>query len=93
MYGLVSNSQTSENIEGLAEAAPPTETDMFCLAYTHVFYPSVSVGSSALEAMSTVFHLGRMENDVNLFVLPNPFCFFFYLLLYLYLIGSLRVRL
>ena len=34
-------------------------------ACSRVFYPSVSVGSSAAETMCTVLHLGRMENDVN----------------------------
>ena len=47
------------------QAAPPTETNVFCLAYTHVFYASFSVGSSAAESMSSVFNLGWMENDVN----------------------------
>ena len=34
--------------------------------YSCVFNPSVSVSSSAAESMSTVVHLGQMENDVNL---------------------------
>ena len=33
---LVSNSQTSENVWDLAQAAFPTETNVFCLAYTHM---------------------------------------------------------
>ena len=84
--GLVSNSQTSENVWALTLAATPTRIDALCLAYTHVFYPSVSVGSSVAGSLSTVFHIGRTENDVNLFFLPNPFSFVFihcYISLYL----------
>ena len=33
---LVSRSQTSEKVSDLAQAATPTETDVCCLAYTHV---------------------------------------------------------
>ena len=82
---IVSNSQTSEIVWYLTQASPPTETDVFCL-YTHRFYPSIFVGSSAAESMSTVFCLGRMENDVNAYLLPNPFCFYLiccYISLYL----------
>ena len=39
--------------------------------YSCVFCPS----DSAAESMSTAFHLGRMQNDVNLYCLPNPFYF------------------
>ena len=40
------------------------------------FYPSVSVGSSAAEWMSLpLFHLGRMENNVNPKSLTFSFCF------------------
>ena len=52
MYGLVSHSQTSANVWDQAQAAPPpppTETDVFCQAYTQVYFSSVSVGSSAAE--------------------------------------------
>ena len=34
--------------------------------YSFVFYPMLSVGGSAVESLSTVFHLRRMENDVKL---------------------------
>ena len=43
--------------------------------YSCDFYPWVSVGSSAGESVCTILHLGRMENDVNLSFLANPFCF------------------
>ena len=69
---------------------PPSETDAFCLAYTHVFYPLVSVGSSATESMSTVFRLGRMENDVVPYFPVNPFSF---CLMYCYLSLSLFISL
>ena len=72
---LVSDSQTSEIFWELAQVAHPTENDAFCLACTHVFCSSVSVGSSAAESMSTVFRLGWMENDVNPYFLPNSFRF------------------
>ena len=39
-----------------------------------MFYPSVSVGSSAVEAVFAVLHLGRMENDIIQNFLPNLFC-------------------
>ena len=42
------------------QAALPSKTDVFSLPY-----PPVSVGGPAVESMSTIFHLGRMENDVN----------------------------
>ena len=35
-YSLVWSPQTSENVWDLAQAAPPTETDVCCLGYTHV---------------------------------------------------------
>ena len=38
--------------------------------YSCLFCPSVSVGSPAAESVFTVFHLRRMENDVN-FCLPQ----------------------
>ena len=59
---LVSKTQTSANVSDLAPAAPLTDMDAFCLACTHVFYASASVGGSAEESMSTVLHLGRIEN-------------------------------
>ena len=77
MHGLVASSQESQKVWDLAPAALSTKTDLSCLAHTHVFYTSVSVGSSDAESMPTVFYLGRMENDVDPYLLPNPFCFHF----------------
>ena len=34
--GAISNAQTSEKNGDLAQAAPATQTDVFCLAYTHL---------------------------------------------------------
>ena len=65
---------------------------VLCSVDSCVFFPSVSVGSSAAESMSTVFHLGRMENDVNLYFLYIN-SVLSYQLLYLSLIESRRVRL
>ena len=64
--------------------------------YSCLSYPLVSVGSSAAESMSIVFHLGRMENDVNLYSLPNLFwlCFIYcYISSYFSLIEIFRIRL
>ena len=91
-FSLVSDSQTSENVWDLAEAAPPTETDFFSSIYSSVFYLSVSVGSPAAESLSTISHLGRMENDVNLFFLSNPFCFRLIYSVYLSLFEGLHVH-
>ena len=96
MYGLVLNSQTSENLSHLAQAASPTAANLFCLAHIHVFYPRVSVGSSAAESISTVFLPGRIENDVNPKFLSNSLCFcllYCYISRYFYLIESLRLLL
>ena len=73
---LVSNSRTSKNVWDLAQAAPPDQNRcVLSNIYSCVFYPSLSDGSSAAESMSTVFYLGRMENDVNLYFLPKSLCF------------------
>ena len=88
MYGLVSNSQTSEKSD-LAPAAPPTETDLCGLAYTHVC--SIHRFLSAVELRSQCLPfsiLRRMANDVNLSFLPNSFCF---CLIYCHIFLSLRL--
>ena len=61
---------------------------VFSNLYSCVFSLSVFVGSSAAESMSNVSHLGRMENDVNLYFPPNPLCF---CLVYCYISLLLRV--
>ena len=61
--------------ESGASCSPDRDRCVLSSIYSCVFYPSVSVGSSAAESMSTIFHLGRMENDVSLYFLPNPFYF------------------
>ena len=38
---------------------------VMCCIYICVFCPSVFVGSAAEESISNIFHLRRMENDVN----------------------------
>ena len=48
--------------------------------FSSVFYPTVSVGSPAAESVFTVFHLGRMENDVNRYSLKSIVFFLFLLL-------------
>ena len=58
-----------------AGCSPDRHRCLLSIVYPCEFYPSVFVGSSSAESMSTVPHLGRMENDVNLYFLPNPFCF------------------
>ena len=70
------------------QAASSTKISVFCLAYTHVSHPTVTVSSSAAESMSTILYLGRMEKDSNIFFLPNPFCF---CLVYCYISLSLIV--
>ena len=71
------NSQTSEIIWGLVQAALPTETDVFFCVNSCVFFSSVSDGRWAAESVFAVFHVKRMENDVNLQSLPNPICLCF----------------
>ena len=77
MSGLVSNSETSENVCDLAQAAAPTETNVFCLAYNHVcsIHRFLSVFQLRSQCVPFSFHLGRMENDVNLYFLPNSLSF------------------
>ena len=57
----------SDNGKGLISSASLSlaETDVFCQNYAHMCHSSVSVRSSTAESLSTVFHVGQMENDVN----------------------------
>ena len=63
-----------------AGCSPDRNRCMLSSVNSCAFYPSVSVGSSDEESMSTVFRLGSIENDVNLSV-------------FLSLLESLRVHL
>ena len=69
-----------------ASCSPNRNRCVMSSIYSCVFYSSVFVVSSAGPSIFTLFHLGRMENDVNLYFLPNPFYFcpiYCYISLYL----------
>ena len=85
-YALVSNSQTSENVWDLAQAAPPTETDVCCLTYTHVcsirrFLLTVQLRSQCLPFYR--FRAWTHGKRCNSLVSPKCILFLPYLLLYL----------
>ena len=61
---------------GASSSSDRSRTILSCINAC-VFYPSVSAGSPAAESVFTVFHLERMENDVNHKSFPNPFCWCF----------------
>ena len=72
------NPPTLENVYGLVKAALPTKTDvlLYC-EYSCMLHLQISVGSSAADSVFIVFQFRLLQNDVNIYSFPNPFCLCF----------------